>query len=64
MNAGIRYPEGRIFLPREIKGRHVRKEGEGSREGGPAGLQRGHRARAGRGPEDDGAQGTVQRAQA
>lgn len=40
MNAGIRYPEGRIVLPWEIRGRHVQKEGEGSREGGPTGHER------------------------
>ena len=39
MNVGIRYPEGRIGRPREIGGRHVRKEREGRREGGPEGLR-------------------------
>ena len=34
MNLGIRYPEGRVGRPREIGGRHVRKEREGRREGG------------------------------
>ena len=37
MNLGIRYPEGRVGRPREIGGRHVRKEREGRREGGPEG---------------------------
>ena len=57
---GIRYPEGRIGRPREIGGRHVRKEQEGRSEGGPEGLQQAHQARAGYGPEDAGAQGLVQ----
>ena len=57
---GIRYPEGRIGRPREIGGRHVRKEEEGLREGGPEGLRQAHEARAGHGPEDAGAQGLVQ----
>ena len=57
---GIRYPEGRIGRPREIGGRHVRKEQEGRSEGGPEGLRQAHQARAGYGPEDAGAQGLVQ----
>ena len=36
---GIRYPEGRTCRPREIGGRHVRKEEEWLREGGPEGLR-------------------------
>ena len=57
---GTRYPEGRTGRPREIGGRHVRKEEEGGREGGPEGLRQAHEARAGHGPEDAGAQGVVQ----
>ena len=57
---GIRYPEGRIGRPREIGGRHVRKEQEGRSEGGPEGLRQAHQARAGYDPEDAGAQGLVQ----
>ena len=57
---GIRYPEGRTCRPREIGGRHVRKEEEWLREGGPEGLRKAHEARAGHGPEDAGAQGLVQ----
>ncbi len=56
-------PEGRIGRPREIGGRHVRKEQkerEGLRKGGPEGLRKAHEARAGHGPEDAGAQGLVQ----
>ena len=60
MNVGTRYPEGRTGRPREIGGRHVRKEEEGFREGGPEGLRKAHEARAGHGPEDAGAQGLVQ----
>ena len=60
MTVGTRYPEGRIGRPREIGGRHVRKEEEGFREGGPEGLRKAHEARAGHGPEDAGAQGVVQ----
>lgn len=60
MNVGIRYPEGRTGRPREIGGRHVRKEEEGGREGGPEGLRQAHQARAGHGPEDAGARGLVQ----
>ena len=37
MNVGTRYPEGRTGRPREIGGRHVRKEEEWLREGGPEG---------------------------
>lgn len=59
MNVGIRYPEDRIGRPREIGGHHVRKEREGSREGGPEGLRQAHRARAGHGPEDAEAQGSL-----
>ena len=57
---GIRYPEGRSGRPREIGGRHVRKEQEGRLDGGPEGLRQAHQARAGHGPEDAGAQGLVQ----
>ena len=57
---GTRYPEGRIGRPREIGGRHVRKEEEWLREGGPEVLRKAHEARAGHGPEDAGAQGLVQ----
>ena len=57
MNVGIRYPEGRTGRPREIGGRHVRKEEEGGREGGPEGLRQAHQARAEHGPEDVGALG-------
>ena len=57
---GTRYPEGRIGRPREIGGRHVRKEEEGGREGGPEGLRQAHRARAEHGPEDVGARVLVQ----
>ena len=60
MNVGTRYPEGRTGRPREIGGRHVRKEEEWLREGGPEGLRKAHEARAGHGPEDAGAQGVVQ----
>ena len=60
MNVGTRYPEGRTGRPREIGGRHVRKEEERLREGGPEGLREAHEARAGHGPEDAGAQGVVQ----
>ena len=60
MNVGIRYPEGRTGRPREIGGRHVRKEEEGGREGGPEGLRQAHQARAGHAPEDAGARGLVQ----
>ena len=60
MNMGIRYPEGRTGRPREIGGRHVRKEEGGGREGGPEGLRQAHKARAGHGPEDAGARGLVQ----
>ena len=60
MNVGTRYPEGRIGRPREIGGRHVRKEEERLRKGGPEGLRKAHEARAGHGPEDAGAQGVVQ----
>ena len=60
MNVGTRYPEGRIGRPREIGGRHVRKEEKGLRKGGPEGLRKAHEARAGHGPEDAGAQGVVQ----
>ena len=35
MNMGIRYPEGRTSRPREIGGRHVRKEREGRRKAVP-----------------------------
>lgn len=59
MNAGIRYPEGRIGRPREIGGRHVRKEREGRREGGPEDPRQAHRVRAGHGPEDAEAQGSL-----
>ena len=52
---GIRYPECRTCRPREIGGRHVRKEEEGGREGGPEGLRQAHQARAEHGPEDAGA---------
>ena len=51
---------GRIGRPWEIGGRHVRKEEEWLREGGPEGLRKAHEARAGHGPEDAGAQGLVQ----
>ena len=57
---GTRYPEGRIGRPREIGGRHVRKEEKGLREGGPEVLRKAHEARAGHGPEDAGARGVVQ----
>ena len=57
---GTRYPEGRTGRPREIGGRHVRKEEKGLREGGPEVLRKAHEARAGHGPEDAGAQGVVQ----
>ena len=57
---GTRYPEGRTGRPREIGGRHVRKEEEWLREGGPEGLRKAHEARAGHGPEDAGARGLVQ----
>ncbi len=60
MNVGTRYPEGRIGRPREIGGRHVRKEEKGLRKGGPEGLRKAHEARAGHGPEDAGAQGVMQ----
>ena len=60
MNVGTRYPEGRIVRPREIGGRHVRKEQKRLRKGGPEGLRKAHEARAGHGPEDAGAQGVVQ----
>ena len=60
MNVGTRYPEGRIGRPREIGGRHVRKEEKRLRKGGPEGLRKAHEARAGHGPEDAGAQGVVQ----
>ena len=60
MNVGTRYPEGRIGRPREIGGRHVRKEEKGLRKGGPEGLRKAHEARAGHGPEDAGARGLVQ----
>ncbi len=60
MNVGTRYPEGRTGRPREIGGRHVRKEEERLRKGGPEGLRKAHEARAGHGPEDAGAQGVVQ----
>ena len=60
MNVGIRYPEGRNGRPREIGGRHVRKEEGGGREGGPEGLRQAHQARAEHGPEDAGARGLVQ----
>ena len=60
MNVGTRYPEGRIGRPREIGGRHVRKEEKWLRKGGPEGLWKAHEARAGHGPEDAGAQGVVQ----
>ena len=60
MNVGTRYPEGRAGRPREIGGRHVRKEEKGLRKGGPEGLRKAHEARAGHGPEDAGAQGVVQ----
>lgn len=56
---GTRYPEGRIGRPREIGGRHVRKEEKGPRKGGPEGLWKAHEARAGHGPEDAGARGVV-----
>lgn len=59
MNAGIRYPEGWIGRPREIGGRHVRKEREGRREGGPEDPRQAHRVRAGHGPEDAEAQGSL-----
>ena len=49
MNVGTRYPEGRIGRPREIGGRHVRKEEKGLREGGPEVLRKAHEARAGHG---------------
>ena len=38
--------EGRIGRPREIGGRHVRKEEERLRKGGPEGLRKAHEARA------------------
>ena len=60
MNVGTRYPEGRIGRPREVGGRHVRKEEERLRKGGPEGLRKAHEARAGHGPENAGAQGVVQ----
>lgn len=60
MNMGIRYPEGRTGRPREIGGRHVRKEEGGGREGGPEGLRQAHQARAEHGTEDAGARGLVQ----
>ena len=60
MNVGTRYPEGRTGRPREIGGRHVRKEEKRLRKGGPEGLRKAHEARAGHGPEDAGAQGVVQ----
>lgn len=60
MNMGTRYPEGRTGRPREIGGRHVRKEEKGLRKGGPEGLRKAHEARAGHGPEDAGAQGVMQ----
>lgn len=56
---GIRYPEGRIGRPREIGGRHVRKGREGRREGGPEDPRQAHRVRAGHGPEDAEAQGSL-----
>lgn len=56
---GIRYPEGRIGRPREIGGRHVRKGREGRREGGPKDPRQAHRVRAGHGPEDAEAQGSL-----
>lgn len=52
MNVGTRYPEGRIGRPREIGGRHVRKEEKRLRKGGPEGLRKAHEARAGHGPEE------------
>ena len=52
---GIRYPEGRTGRPREIGGRHVRKEEEGGREGDPECLRQAHQTRKGHGPEDAGA---------
>ena len=60
MNVGTRYPEGRIGRPREIGGRHVRKEEEWLREGGPEVLRKAHEARAGHGPEDAEAQGSLE----
>ena len=60
MNVGTRYLEGRIGRPREIGGRHVRREEKGLRKGGPEGLRKAHEARAGHGPEDAGARGLVQ----
>ena len=60
MNVGTRYPEGRTGRPREIGGRHVRREEKGLRKGGPEGLRKAHEARAGHGPEDAGARGLVQ----
>ena len=49
---GTRYPEGRIGRPREIGGRHVRKEEKGFREGDPECLRQAHQTRKGHGPED------------
>ena len=59
MNVGTRYPEGRTGRHREIGGRPVRKEEEGFRGGGPEGLRQAHQARAGHGPEDAEAQGSL-----
>ena len=59
MNVGTRYPEGRTGRHREIGGRPVRKEEEGFRGGGPEGLRQAHEARAGHGPEDAEAQGSL-----
>ena len=56
---GIRYAAGRIGRPREIGGRHVRKGREGRREGGPEDPRQAHRVRAGHGPEDAEAQGSL-----
>ena len=55
MNVGTRYPEGRTGRPREIGGRHVRKEEKGFREGNPECLRQAHQSRKGHGPEDAGA---------
>ena len=55
MNVGTRYPESRTGWPRELEGRHVRKEEKGFREGYPECLRQAHQTRKGHGPEEAGA---------
>ena len=52
---GTRYPKSRTGWPRELEGRHVRKEEKGFREGDPECLRQAHQSRKGHGPEDAGA---------